>query len=114
VSAATGARVALRERTGLEAADLGFAMARRGGDRSRRPGSLSCCPGLRDRVAVARLRRRGDRAALVAAPAFARIPLHVLSLELFGERATLAERARALPRLLRSGLFTSLVTRRLS
>jgi hypothetical protein len=48
-------------------------------------------------------------------PAFARIPLHVLARELFGERASLADVARALPRLLlSSGLFTSLVTRRLS
>jgi len=115
VSAATGARVALRERTGLEAADLGFAMARAWW----RPLAATWLALVLPAGCVIVGLLRDSPAWAIALlwwlrPAFARIPLHVLSLELFGERATLAGTARALPRLLRSGLFTSLVTRRLS
>ena len=116
MSAATGARVALRTRSGLEAADLGFAMARAWW----RPLAASwlafvvpfCC------VLVWLLRDAPGWAVVLLwwlRPAFARVPLFVLARELFAERASLGDVARALPRLLLgSGLFTSLVTRRLS
>jgi hypothetical protein len=115
VSAATGARVVLRERTGLEAADLGFAMARAWW----RPLAATWLAFVLPAGCVIVWLLRDAPAWSIGLlwwlrPAFARIPLHVLSRELFGEHATLAGTARALPRLLRSGLFTSLVTRRLS
>jgi hypothetical protein len=46
-------------------------------------------------------------------PAFARIPLHVLGQSLFGRPAGVADTARALPALLRSGIAVSLVAHRL-
>ena len=116
MSAATGARVALRTRSGLEAADLGFAMARAWW----RPLAASWLVFVVPFCAVLIALLRDSPGWAVALlwwlrPAFARIPLHVLARELFGERASLGEVARALPRLLlSSGLFTSLVTRRLS
>jgi hypothetical protein len=115
MSAATGARVALRERTGLEAADLGFAMVRAWW----KPLAATWLAFVLPAGCVIVWLLRDSPVWSIALlwwlrPAFARIPLHVLSLELFGERATLAGTARALPALLRSGLFASLVTRRLS
>ncbi len=115
MSAATGARVALRIRTGLEAADLGFAMARAWW----RPLAATWLAFVLPAGCILVWLLRDSPLAAIALlwwlrPAFARIPLHVLSLELFGETASLARTARALPSLLRSGLFTSLVTRRLT
>jgi len=115
VSVATGARVVLRERTGLEAADLGFAMARAWW----RPLAATWLAFALPAGCVIVWLLRDSPAWSIGLlwwlrPAFARLPLHVLSQELFGEHVTLEGTARALPRLLRSGLFTSLVTRRLS
>jgi hypothetical protein len=116
VSAATGARVALRARSGLEALDLGVAMARAWW----RPLAASWAAFVLPVACVAVWLLRDAPVWAIALlwwlrPAFARVPLYVLSQELFGQRATLAATARALPGLLlRSGLFASLVPRRLS
>ena len=109
------AEVALRPRSGLETVDLGFAMARHWWRPIARswlalvvPVALAVVVGLRDHplwaVAVLWWLR----------PVFARVPLFVLSRELFGERTHVGQVARALPSLLGRGLFTSLVTLRLS
>ena len=115
MSAATGARVVLRIRSGLEAADLGFAMARTWW----RPLAASWLALVFPVGCVIVWLLRDEPAWSIALlwwlrPAFARVPLHVLSQELFGEKSSIAATARALPRLLGSGLFTSLVTRRLA
>ena len=116
MSAATGARVALRTRSGLEAADLGFAIARAWWRPLAASWLVFVVPFCA--VLIALLRDSPGWAVLLLwwlRPAFARVPLHVLARELFGERGGLADVARTLPRLLlNSGLFTSLVTRRLS
>jgi hypothetical protein len=101
VSAATGARVALRTRSGLEAIDLGVAMARTWW---RPLASTWLVFVLPMGCAVVWLLGETPGWAIVALwllrPAFARIPLDVFSRELFGERASVAATARALPRLL--------------
>jgi len=101
VSAATGARVALRIRSGLEALDLGFAMARAWW---RPLAATWFALALPMGCAVVWLLGDEPGWAVLALwflrPAFARIPLDVLSRELFGERASVAATARALPRLL--------------
>ena len=113
MSAAVDARVALRTRSGFEATDLGFAMARAWWRPLAAswvtlvlPAGLTIAVLLRDRpswsLAVLWWLR----------PAFARIPLHVLSQALFGRSTSAADVARALPRLLRSGLGTSLFAHR--
>jgi hypothetical protein len=115
MTAATGARVALRIRSGLEAADLGFAMARAWWRPLAATWLVFVLPVACTLVWVLRDAPLAALAALFwLRPAFARIPLHVLSLELFGERATLAGTARALPQLLRSGLLRSLTLGRFS
>lgn len=108
-------RVSLRGRRGFEAVDLGLCMARAWW----RPLALTWVVFVVP-VALAIV------LALVAwpllavlllwwlRPAFARIPLHVLSRRLFGEEVGVAETARSLPALARSGLWTSLFLQRLS
>jgi hypothetical protein len=105
----------LRPRTGFEAIDLGFQLARAWW----RPLALTwlafAVPVIAAVVYV--LRERPVLAVLVLwwlRAALARIPLHVLSARLFGEDVGVAETARALPRLLRSGVLPSLFSVRLS
>jgi hypothetical protein len=115
MSAATGARVALRVRSGLEGADLGVAMARAWWRPLATTWLVFVLPVA---VVIVWLLRDAPLWALGVLwwlrPAFARIPLHVLALELFGEHATLAGTARALPRLLSSGLLGALTLQRFS
>ncbi len=115
MSAATGARVALRVRSGLEAADLGLAMARAWWKPLAATWLTFVLP---VGCVIVWLLRDAPWVSLLVLwwlrPAFARIPLHVLSLELFGERATLVGTARALPALLRSGLPYALTLGRFS
>lgn len=113
MSAATGARVALRVRSGLEAVDLGFAMARAWWRPLAASWAVLVLP--LGALVVALLRDHPFWAIATLwwlRPAFARIPLFVLSQRLFGEDASVAAAARALPRLLRSGLGTSLFAQR--
>lgn len=107
--------VALRERTGLEAIDLGFAMARAWW----RPVWGSWCAlvlplGL---VLVVALRDQPWWAIGLLwwlRPAFGRLPLFVLSRRLFGDEVGVRETLAALPELARSGLGVSLFAQRLS
>jgi len=109
------ARVVLRPRGGLEAVDLGFAMARAWW----RP-LASTWLGLVfpfAGVLIVALREHPNWTVLLLwwlRPLFARVPLHVLGGALFGEPVGLRETARALPRLLRGGILTALVTQRFS
>ncbi len=109
------ARVALRARQGLEAVDLGFRMVREWW----RPLALTWLVFVLPFGAalVLTLRHHPYWALLLLwwlRPVFDRVPLHVLSRALFGERTSLLDVARALPSLLRSGLGTSLFVLRLS
>lgn len=105
----------LRPRTGLEAVDLGFRLARAWW----RPLAVTWLAFVLP-VALAvvlALRAHPVWATLLLwwlRPAFARVPLHVLGGALFGATPGLADTAAALPRLLRSGLGTSLVLQRVS
>jgi hypothetical protein len=113
VSAAADARVALRIRSGLEAVDLGFAMARAWWRPLAASWAVLVLP---LGVGIIALLRDHPAWSLVALwwlrPAFARVPLHVLGQALFGRSASVADTARALPQLLRSGLGTSLLAHR--
>ena len=109
------ARVVLRPRGGLEALDLGVAMARAWW----RPLAASWLALVVPfaGVLIAVLNEHPFWALLLLwwlRPLFGRVPLHVLSRALFGEPTSLAETARALPGLLRGGVWSSLVTQRLS
>ena len=113
MSAAADAHVALRIRSGLEAVDLGFAMARRWW----RPLAVSWAVlVLPIGVGIIALLRDQPAWSLTLLwwlrPAFARVPLHVLSQALFGRSAGAADTVRALPQLLRSGIATSLFAHR--
>jgi hypothetical protein len=114
VSAPADLRAALRTRSGLEAIDLGFAMARAWW----RPLAASWAALVLPVGAVIVVLLRDHPAWSLGLlwwlrPAFARVPLHVLAQALFGRSASLADTARALPQLLRSGLGTSLFAHRL-
>ncbi len=115
MSQLAGARAALRLRSGFEAVDLGFQMARVWWRPLAAtwlalvlPLGVSLIFALRDHPVWS--------IALLwwLRPVFARVPLHVLSRLLFGEAASVREAALALPRLLRSGLGTSLFLQRFS
>jgi hypothetical protein len=114
MSAAADARVALRIRSGLEAVDLGFAMARAWWRPLAASWAVLVLP---LGVGIVVLLRDHPAWSLTMLwwlrPAFARVPLHVLGQALFGRAASVADTARALPQLLRSGLGTSLVAHRL-
>jgi hypothetical protein len=108
-------RVALRARGGLEAVDLGFQLARVWW----RPLAAHWLAFvLPVGVAIVASLREEPLWALALLwwlrPLFARFPLHVLSRRLFGEAVSLRDTARELPRLFASGVWTSLVTQRLS
>ncbi len=105
----------LRRRNGLEAVDLGFAMARAWW----RPLALSWLVLVVPFGALLVLALREHPFWAVALlwwlrPVFARVPLHVLGRALFGEEVGLRDTLRALPSLCRSGLGTSLLRQRLS
>jgi hypothetical protein len=108
-------QVELRQRGGLEAVDLGLAMARAWW----RPlattwGAIVLPIGL----GIVTLLRNEPLWAIVLLwwlrPAFGRIPLYVLSRKLFGEPVGLRGTVAALPQLARSGLLVSLTAQRLS
>lgn len=115
MSAATGAHVALRIRTGLEAVDLGFAMAQQWWRPLAATWLVLAFPiGL---LILFTLRSEPLWALFVLwwlRPVFARVPLHVLSERLFGRDVSVASTLAALPRLARSGLLTSLFLQRVS
>jgi hypothetical protein len=114
VSAAADAHVALRIRSGLEAVDLGFAMARQWWRAIAASWAVFVLPLGILIVALLRDHPAWSIAALWwLRPAFARVPLHVLSQALFGRGTGVADTARAMPQLLRSGIGTSLFLHRL-
>jgi hypothetical protein len=109
------AQVALRPRAGLEAVDLGFRMARAWW-RPLAVTWLALVVPVGAAITVA-LREHPFGAVAVLwwlRPVFDRVPLHVLGGRFFGEPTGLADTVRALPRLLRSGLGTSLFVQRLT
>src|SRR5262249_2031914 len=103
----------LRVRSGLEAVDLGFAMARAWWRPLAATWAALVLPLGVGIVVLLRDHPAWSIALLWwLRPAFARVPLHVLGQALFGRRASVGATARALPQLLRSGLATSLVSHR--
>jgi len=107
--------VALRQRSGLEALDLGCAMLRAWW----RPLATSWC-GLVLPVAavlIVALREHPFWALLLLwwlRPLFGRVPLQVLGRALFGRSTGFLETAAAMPGALRTGLASSLFAQRLS
>lgn len=108
-------RIALRRRVGLEAIDLGFALARD----AWRPLLASWLGIALPLAALLIVALRAHPFWAIAAlwwlrPVFARVPLHVLARSVFSQPTGLLDCVRALPALARSGLGTSLFLLRLS
>src|SRR5207344_3123445 len=96
-------RVALRTRSGLEAIDLGFAMARAWWRPLAASWAVFVLPVGAAIVVLLRDHPAWSLGLLWwLRPAFARIPLHVLAQALFGRSTSLADTASAVPKLLSS------------
>jgi hypothetical protein len=108
-------QVALRPRSGLEAIDLGFRMARAWW-RPLAATWLALVVPIGAAITIALRDHPFWAVALLwwLRPVYDRVPLHVLGGRFFGAPTGLADTVRALPGLLRSGLGTSLFLQRLS
>ncbi|MBF7729813.1 DUF4129 domain-containing protein [Pseudomonas sp. N040] len=111
----TDANAAIRPRSAWEALDLGVLLARRDAGLLIASWAVLTLPLF---VLLSLLLWQSPSWALLLfwwlKPAFERLPLHILSRSLFGDRPSLAGALRALPALLKPQLLASLTWRRLS